>query len=149
MFLPHLLFLFILFSQFLLDVRSWILHQKRPNLSNFWIVLDTFYSMEVQVAQSCPTLCDPMDYTVHGILQARILEWIAFPSPRFFPTQGSNPGLLHCRWFLYQLSHQGSPQIGDAEREMLCVASQEPDPLNNSMFTQGSLWGTVPWWQRG
>ena len=30
--------------------------------------------------QSCLTLCDPMDYTVHGILQARILEWVAFPS---------------------------------------------------------------------
>ena len=30
------------------------------------------------VAQSCPTLCNPMDYTVHGILQARILEWVAF-----------------------------------------------------------------------
>ena len=28
---------------------------------------------EVKVAQSCPTLCDPMDYIVHGILQARIL----------------------------------------------------------------------------
>ena len=27
-----------------------------------------------------------------------------------FPTQGSNPGLLHCRWILYQLSHQGSPK---------------------------------------
>ena len=34
---------------------------------------------EVKVAQSCPTLCDPMDYIVHGILQARILEWGAFP----------------------------------------------------------------------
>ena len=34
---------------------------------------------EVKVAQLCPTLCDPMDYTVHGILQARILEWVAFP----------------------------------------------------------------------
>ena len=34
---------------------------------------------EVKVAQSCPTLCDPMDYTVHGILQARILECVAFP----------------------------------------------------------------------
>ena len=32
----------------------------------------------VKVAQSCPTFCDPpMDYTVHGILQARILEWVA------------------------------------------------------------------------
>ena len=35
--------------------------------------------MKVKVAQSCPTLCDPMDYTVHGLLQARILEWVAFP----------------------------------------------------------------------
>ena len=34
---------------------------------------------EVKANQSCPTLCDPMDYTVHGILQARILEWVAFP----------------------------------------------------------------------
>ena len=31
---------------------------------------------EVKVTQSCLTLCDPMDYTVHGILQARILEWV-------------------------------------------------------------------------
>ena len=35
--------------------------------------------VKVKVAQSCPTLFDPMDYTVHGILQARILEWVAFP----------------------------------------------------------------------
>ena len=34
---------------------------------------------KVKVAQSFPTLCDPMDYTVHGILQARILEWVGFP----------------------------------------------------------------------
>ena len=37
---------------------------------------------EVKIAQLCPTLCDPMDYTVHGILQARILEWVAFPFSR-------------------------------------------------------------------
>ena len=34
---------------------------------------------EVKVAYSCWILCDPMDYTVHGILQARILKWVAFP----------------------------------------------------------------------
>ena len=39
-------------------------------------------SGEVKVAQSCPTLCDSMDYTVHGILQARILKWVAFPFSR-------------------------------------------------------------------
>ena len=38
--------------------------------------------VKVKVAQSCLTLCDPMDYTVHGILQARILEWVAFPFSR-------------------------------------------------------------------
>ena len=33
----------------------------------------------LQVTQSYPTLCNPKDYIVHGILQARILEWVAFP----------------------------------------------------------------------
>ena len=37
---------------------------------------------EVEVAQLCLTLCDPTDYTVHGILQARILEWVTFPFSR-------------------------------------------------------------------
>ena len=36
----------------------------------------------VKISQSCPTLFDPMDYTGHGILQARILEWVAFPFSR-------------------------------------------------------------------
>ena len=39
---------------------------------------------EVKVVQLCPTLCDPMDYRVHGILQARILEWVTFPFSRGF-----------------------------------------------------------------
>ena len=66
----------------------------------------------VKVTQSCPTLYDPTDHTVHGILQARILEWVAIPfSRKIFPTQGSNPGLPHRRWILYQLSHQGNPKL--------------------------------------
>ena len=58
---------------------------------------------ESEVFQSCPTLCDPVDCSlpgssVHGIFQARILEWVAISfSRRIFPTQGLNPGLLHCR----------------------------------------------------
>ena len=68
------------------------------------------------VAQSCLTLCDPMDYSppvssVHGDSPGKntgmgchaLLQGI-------FPTQGLNPGLLHCRWTLYRLSHQGSPR---------------------------------------
>ena len=38
--------------------------------------------MKVKVVQSYPILCDPMDYIVHGILQDRILEWVAFPISR-------------------------------------------------------------------
>ena len=42
----------------------------------------TINSMKVKVTQSCPTLCDSIGYTVHGILQARILEWVAIPFSR-------------------------------------------------------------------
>ena len=65
------------------------------------------------VAQSCPTLCNPMGCSwpgssVHGILQARILEWVAVSFSRGnFLTQGSNLGLLHYRQILYHLSHPG------------------------------------------
>ena len=55
------------------------------------------YDKPVLVAQSCPTLCDPMDYrppcsSVHGILQVRILEWIAIPFSRDLPNPGIEPG---------------------------------------------------------
>ena len=52
----------------------------------------------------------PPGSAVHGILQARLLEWVAKPSFRgFFPTQGSTPSLQHCRQILHHLSHQRSP----------------------------------------
>ena len=51
-----------------------------------------------------------MDYRVHGILQAKITGLGSLSLLQgIFPTQGSNPGLPHCRWILYQLSHKGSP----------------------------------------
>ena len=83
-------------------------------------------TMKVKVVQSCPTLCDPMDYkTVHGILQAKILESVAFPFSRGSSqsrdqTQGSHiagrcftiepqvdPGMLE--WVAYPFS-SGSSQ---------------------------------------
>ena len=71
---------------------------------------------ESEVAQSCLTLCGPMDYSlsgfsIHGIFQARVLEWVLFPSPGGLPTQELNPHFLHCRQTLYPLSHQGSPNL--------------------------------------
>ena len=57
--------------------------------------------MKVKVAQSCPTLCDPMDYTAHGILQARILEWVVFPFSRgtFQPRDWTQVSRIAGRFF--------------------------------------------------
>ena len=68
------------------------------------------------VAQSCPILCDPLDYSLRGTS-------VCGDSPGkntgmgchalllgIFPTQGSNTGLLHCRWILYHLTNKGSPR---------------------------------------
>ena len=113
-------------------------------------------------------------WSIHGILQARILEWIAIPFSRgsfqprnqsrisciagklftseppgkpkhevfqagqntgvgslsllqeMFPDQGLNPGLPHCRWILYQLSHQGSPRILEWEASPFSSRSSPP-----------------------
>ena len=73
-----------------------------------------FLYVRAKSIQSCLTLCDSMNCSlphssVHGILQARILEWVAIPFSReIFLTQGSNLGLLHCRGILYHLGHQES-----------------------------------------
>ena len=45
----------------------------------------------MKVAQSCPTLCSPIDYTVHGILQTRMLEWVASPFSGDLPNPGIEP----------------------------------------------------------
>ena len=84
-----------------------------------FVVLGSFLSslsLKVKVAQSCPILCDS-SLRLHGVYHPwnspgqnvgvgslSLLQGI-------FPTQGSKPGLLHCRWVLYLLSHQGSPRI--------------------------------------
>ena len=51
----------------------------------------TWNNMKVKVSQSCLILCDPMDYTVHVFLQARILKWVAFLSPGDHPNPGIEP----------------------------------------------------------
>ena len=95
-----------------------------------WISLTTCWItqlVKVKVAQSCPTLCNRINDTVHGILQARILEWVAFLFSRgIFQTQGSNPVLPHCRQILYQLSHKGSPRILDWVAYTFSSRSSQP-----------------------
>ena len=68
--------------------------------------------VKVLVIQSCPTLCNPMHCippgsSVHGILQARTLEWVAISFSR--ADAGLKPGSPEWRQILYSLSHQGSP----------------------------------------
>ena len=74
----------------------------------FTVVCSPSLLQKVKIAQSCPALCNP-----HGlVLQARILEWVAFSLlQQIFPTQELNRGLMHGRQILYQLSYQGSPVI--------------------------------------
>ena len=61
------------------------------------------------VTQSCLTLCDPMNYTVHGILQARILEWVAFPFSRGTSQPKDWTQVFHIAgWFLTTEPHEKS-----------------------------------------
>ena len=62
-----------------------------------------------------------------------------------FPTQGSNPGLLHCRWILYQLSHQGSPRILDWVAYPFSSGSSWPRNLTRVSYIAGRFftnWAT-------
>ena len=74
-----------------------------------WEALTGICAVLCLVAQSCPTLCDPMDCRNSPCQNTGVgslyLLW------GIFSTQGLNPGLLHCRQILYQLSHEGSPGI--------------------------------------
>ena len=63
---------------------------------------------EVKVPQLCPTLCNPMDCPQNSPGQNTGVSSLSFLQGSF-PTQGSNPGLPHYQWILYQLSYQGSP----------------------------------------
>ena len=91
-------------------------HERKQNTENIPEKQLFQDKVKVKVAQWCPTLCNPMDCilpgsSVHGLLQARILEWVAIPFCRESPKQELNWGLQHCKWILYQLSHQESPRI--------------------------------------
>ena len=87
----------------------------------------------MEVAQSCSTLCNPMDCSppgcfVHRILQ-RTLKWVAICLSRgIFLTQGSNPGVQHCRQILYCLSYQGSASK--------CLKSLSLNPIWNTSYPQ-------------
>ena len=63
-----------------------------------------------------------------GILQARILEWVAMPSCRVLLDPGIKPRSPHCRWILHHLSHQRNPRI--LEWEAYSFSREPPNPGN-------------------
>ena len=74
----------------------------------------------MKVAHSSPTFCNPMDYIVHGILQARILEWVAFPFSRGSSQPRDQTQVSHTAGgFFYQLSHKGSPLKRDFKKGLI------------------------------
>ena len=105
-----------------------------------------FIIWKSEVAQSCLTLCDPMDCSlpgssVYGIFQARVLEWVAISFSRgSFPSQGSKLGLPQYRQTLYCLSHQGSPyyletSLKERDRAVLYLDQSHPVPIGPSLKT--------------
>ena len=66
---------------------------------------------EVKVTQLCPTLCNPMGYIVRGLFQARILEWVAFPSPGDLPNPGSKPRSPTLQVDSLPAEPQGKPRL--------------------------------------
>ena len=87
-------------------------------------------------AQSCPTLCDPMEFSlpgssVHGHFPGKKNRMSCHALlPGVFPTQGWNPGLPHCRQILYHLSQQGSPRV--LERVVYPFSRATSQPSNQT-----------------
>ena len=92
---------------------------------------------EAKVTQSCPTLCDPMDYTVQRNFPGQNTgEWVAFLFSRgSSQIEGSNPGLLYCRWILYQLGQKGSQRI--LEWVAYPFSSRSSWPRNRESYFNG------------
>ena len=85
---------------------------------------------EVKVAQSCLTLCDPMDYTIHRLLQARILEWVGSSQPR---------NQTQVRRILYRLSHKRSPRILEWVAQLFSRGFSRPRNRTRVSFIENSL----------
>ena len=125
--------------------------------------------MQVKVTQLCPILCDPMDYTLHGILQARILEWVSYPfssgsfQPRNQTRASCIAGGFFTNWAIrkalkyilfYNKLDWASPEAQQVKnlppmqetQEMWIQSLGWEDPLEEGMATYSSIlaW-KIPW----
>ena len=129
-------------------------------LSTGWerkgLVFTSLEKVKVKVAQSCPTLCDPMDCTIPwtvfipwnspgqntGVSSLSLLQGI-------FPTQGSNPGLPYCRRILYQLSYQGSPSLEKHDQLVDSMGDKDCLICIKAETFQGACCEALPFHSRG
>ena len=103
--------------------RHWyLLEPWRPRESSllFLLMQNASVSVRVKLLQSCPTLCNPMDRSppgssVHGIFQARILEWISMPPSRGSWWRRDLTCIFYVsyigRWVLHHSGHLGSHNL--------------------------------------
>ena len=83
---------------------------------HLFLCLSSRRSYVCEVAQSCPTLCNPMvcslpGSSVHGIFQARVLEWVAISFSRGSSPPRNQTWVPGCRQKLHRLSNQGSQKV--------------------------------------
>ena len=97
--------------------------------------------MHAKLLQSCPILCDPMDhrlpgFSVHGPLQARILEWVAMPPSR----EASQPGSQSCD----EICHSSKCRLFDSPLFCMCSLHGLSTPLQSNIL-RAQLPCRLPW----
>ena len=80
-----------------LGIKRWI----KTQLNTLKSLRISVKQADLHICQSCPTLCDPMNCSppgspIHGIFQARVLEWVPFPSPGGLPNLGMTSPKVWC-----------------------------------------------------
>ena len=114
---------------------------RQKSAAGFWLLTQGQQEWERSCAVLCLVTVLSDSLWPHKLQSTRLLcPWdspgkntrgVVMPSSRgIFPIQGSNPGLLHCRWVLYRLSHQGNPGI--LERVAYPFSSGSSQPRNRT-----------------
>ena len=138
------------------DLPSCQVNHFRDRRFRCWDIISYQHLHEYLVAQLCPTLCDPPARLLcpwdspgkntgvgcHSLLQ------------EIFPTQGSNPGLLHCRRILYRLDYKGSPLTPELTAQGVRIArhisqsllSFPPEVLVSPSWSQKACWAVLGSW---
>ena len=119
--------------------------------SLLWSTQSEALKWRSEVTQSCPTLCNPMDYSlpgssIHGIFQASILEWVAISSSRrsSWPRDWTQVSRIVGRCFIVWSTREVNEAEVDAFLEFSCFPSNPADVANwisgSSAFSKSSLY---------